>query len=455
MLRPDAREQRLPRRGARARRALRADLRRLRRRRLAVVVVRRHGARSTRSRDRAARVRAVGAARAPARRRGRRRVVPAPRHLPPDVPLAARDAGSATRRCGCCGTCAGSSSSSSTRADECCGFGGTFAVKNADTSSAMLADKCDAIEATGAEVCTAVDSSCLLQIGGGLARGAARRPRAAPRRDPRVDGDHVSIDAFPEAAARELANAAAAREPARRDGHDPRKRARVVAELPDWEELREAGRAIKADVLARLDEYLAAVRGGGRRRPAVTCTGRATRAEANAIVAEIARAHGVDEVVKVKSLTTDEIELNDALAAAGIHALETDFAELILQLDGDWSSHILVPAIHRNRARDPRPLRAHDRARHHVGRPARPRRGGAASTCASGSCARRSASAARTSASPRPARSASSSRRATGACARRCRRCSSRCSGSRSSCRASPTSRCSCSCCRARRPASG
>jgi L-lactate dehydrogenase complex protein LldE len=56
------------------------------------------------------------------------------------------------------------------RADECCGFGGTFAIKNADTSSAMLADKCSDIEASGAEVCTAVDGSCLLQIGGGLAR---------------------------------------------------------------------------------------------------------------------------------------------------------------------------------------------------------------------------------------------------------------------------------------------
>ncbi len=56
------------------------------------------------------------------------------------------------------------------RADECCGFGGTFSIKNADTSSAMLADKCDAIESTGARVCTAVDSSCLLQIGGGLDR---------------------------------------------------------------------------------------------------------------------------------------------------------------------------------------------------------------------------------------------------------------------------------------------
>ncbi|HZO33632.1 MAG TPA: (Fe-S)-binding protein, partial [Gaiellaceae bacterium] len=56
------------------------------------------------------------------------------------------------------------------RADECCGFGGTFAIKNADTSSAMLADKCDAVEASGAAVCTALDGSCLLQIGGGLSR---------------------------------------------------------------------------------------------------------------------------------------------------------------------------------------------------------------------------------------------------------------------------------------------
>ena len=59
------------------------------------------------------------------------------------------------------------------RAEECCGFGGTFSIKNADTSSAMLEDKCAEIAATGAEVCTAVDGSCLLQIGGGLSRRAA------------------------------------------------------------------------------------------------------------------------------------------------------------------------------------------------------------------------------------------------------------------------------------------
>jgi L-lactate dehydrogenase complex protein LldE len=60
------------------------------------------------------------------------------------------------------------------RADDCCGFGGTFSIKNADTSSAMLGDKCDAVEGTGADVCTAVDGSCLLQIGGGLSRRGSR-----------------------------------------------------------------------------------------------------------------------------------------------------------------------------------------------------------------------------------------------------------------------------------------
>jgi L-lactate dehydrogenase complex protein LldE len=56
------------------------------------------------------------------------------------------------------------------QAEECCGFGGTFAVKNADTSTAMLADKMRAVLDTRAEVCTAGDSSCLLHLGGGLSR---------------------------------------------------------------------------------------------------------------------------------------------------------------------------------------------------------------------------------------------------------------------------------------------
>jgi L-lactate dehydrogenase complex protein LldE len=62
-------------------------------------------------------------------------------------------------------------------AEECCGFGGTFALKNKDVSAAMLADKCDAIDGTDAEVIAAADNSCLVHIGGGLSRrGAVARP---------------------------------------------------------------------------------------------------------------------------------------------------------------------------------------------------------------------------------------------------------------------------------------
>src|SRR5262249_5133106 len=172
----------------------------------------------------------------------------------------------------------------------------------------------------------------------------ARRP---PRGDPRRAMRPVA-ESFPTAAGRELANVQLRANLRNASDTIRAMRARVLAEMPDWEELREAGRAIKADVLARLDEYLvqfeaAVVAAGGHVHWARDAD------EANAVVVQVARAHAAREVVKVKSLTTDEIELNRALAEAGIRALETDLAELILQLDGDWSSHILVPAIHRNR----------------------------------------------------------------------------------------------------------
>ncbi len=158
----------------------------------------------------------------------------------------------------------------------------------------------------------------------------------------------MKVSPFPAAAEHELANVQLRRNLRAATDTIQSKRARVVAELPDWEALRDAGSEIKADVLARLDELLVEF------ETAATAAGAHVHwardgAEAGAIVARIAREHDVDEVVKVKSLTTDEIQLNDVLATAGVRAIETDFAELILQLDGDWSSHILVPAIHRNR----------------------------------------------------------------------------------------------------------
>jgi L-lactate dehydrogenase complex protein LldF len=127
------------------------------------------------------------------------------------------------------------------------------------------------------------------------------------------------------------------------------KRAAAVAEVADWQELREAGRLIKERATRHLDRHLealeaAVIAAGGQ----VHWAGDA--AAANRIVGDLVAATGASEVVKVKSLATDEIGLNAALAERGIEALETDLAELINQLAGDTSSHILVPAIHRNRA---------------------------------------------------------------------------------------------------------
>jgi L-lactate dehydrogenase complex protein LldF len=126
------------------------------------------------------------------------------------------------------------------------------------------------------------------------------------------------------------------------------KRAQVVAERPDWEELREAGRALKERVLRHLDEYLVQFEGEVERAGGRVHWAR-DAAEARRIITAIAQGSDAREVVKVKSLTTDEIRLNEGLANAGIDVVETDLAELICQLAGEEPSHILVPAIHKNR----------------------------------------------------------------------------------------------------------
>ncbi|WP_245979372.1 lactate utilization protein B [Streptomyces diacarni] len=126
------------------------------------------------------------------------------------------------------------------------------------------------------------------------------------------------------------------------------KRAGAVAELPDWAALRTAGAQIKDRTLRHLDTYLEQL------EAAVTAAGGTVHwavdaAEANEIVTRLVRETGEREVVKVKSMATQEIGLNEALEDSGIAAYETDLAELIVQLGDDRPSHILVPAIHRNR----------------------------------------------------------------------------------------------------------
>ena len=127
------------------------------------------------------------------------------------------------------------------------------------------------------------------------------------------------------------------------------KRARVTAELPDWEQLRVAGADIKDDVLANMGRYLEQLEESLTRAGATVHWAR-DAAEANRIVIDVVCRHRVEEVVKVKSMATGEIGLNAAMEEAGISVWETDLAELIVQLGHDLPSHILVPAIHRNRS---------------------------------------------------------------------------------------------------------
>jgi L-lactate dehydrogenase complex protein LldF len=159
---------------------------------------------------------------------------------------------------------------------------------------------------------------------------------------------HLTGLPFPEAAHKELANAQL-RSNLHNATHTIRdKRARVVAELPDWEALREAGSAIKQTVMANLPELLEQFEAAATRAGAQVHWAR-DAAEACALVAGLVREAGAEEVVKVKSMATQEIALNEHLEAVGIKALETDLAELIVQLADDTPSHILVPAIHYNR----------------------------------------------------------------------------------------------------------
>ncbi len=169
-----------------------------------------------------------------------------------------------------------------------------------------------------------------------------------------MSGTFVGMPAFPAAARTALGDAQLRHNLAHATGTIRAKRARVVGEADaalggGWEALRLAGAGVKESALVDLATHLE------RLEETLTANGATVHwandaAGANAIVTSIAKRHGAEEVVKVKSMVTQEIGLNEALAAAGIAAWETDLAELIVQLGDDLPSHILVPAIHRNRA---------------------------------------------------------------------------------------------------------
>jgi L-lactate dehydrogenase complex protein LldF len=155
--------------------------------------------------------------------------------------------------------------------------------------------------------------------------------------------------AFPDAAKRLMGNTQLRQNVRRATDTIRGKRAKVVAEMADWEELRDAAHEIKEHTLRHLDFYLEqfetnCARAGGQVHWARDAD------EANRIVVGLLRERGQTEVIKVKTMTSDETQLNVALQAAGITPHETDLADMIVQLGEDQPSHIVAPALHRNRA---------------------------------------------------------------------------------------------------------
>ncbi|HKG62141.1 MAG TPA: LutB/LldF family L-lactate oxidation iron-sulfur protein [Pyrinomonadaceae bacterium] len=126
------------------------------------------------------------------------------------------------------------------------------------------------------------------------------------------------------------------------------RRKEAAASLANWEDLRRQARAIKDEVLLHLDRYLEEFVRHAESRGARVHWAR-DAAEANSIICGLATERNARLVVKSKSMTTEEMHLNDALEAAGMQVVETDLGEYIIQLANEPPSHIIAPAIHKTR----------------------------------------------------------------------------------------------------------
>ncbi|HEY2954644.1 MAG TPA: LutB/LldF family L-lactate oxidation iron-sulfur protein [Candidatus Eisenbacteria bacterium] len=126
------------------------------------------------------------------------------------------------------------------------------------------------------------------------------------------------------------------------------RRRAAMATLPDWEAARDRARAIKDETLLHLDRYLEEFTANAERAGARVHWAR-DAAEACAIIGDLAEQRGARTVVKSKSMASEEIHLNAALARRGIEPVETDLGEYIVQLAGETPSHIVVPAIHKTK----------------------------------------------------------------------------------------------------------
>ena len=127
------------------------------------------------------------------------------------------------------------------------------------------------------------------------------------------------------------------------------KRGRLVEEKTDWQALRTAAASRRAHALENLGVYLEQFEARCTAAGGVVHWA-ADAADARRIILELLREENASEVIKIKTMTSAEIQLNPHLEAAGISVFETDLAEIILQLGEDEPSHIVVPALHVNRS---------------------------------------------------------------------------------------------------------
>jgi L-lactate dehydrogenase complex protein LldF len=127
-----------------------------------------------------------------------------------------------------------------------------------------------------------------------------------------------------------------------------KRRRDAAASLSNWEDLRSQARAIKDEVLLHLDAHLETFVENAEKRGAQVHWAR-DAAEANAIICGLTVERGARNVVKSKSMTTEEIHLNTALERAGMRVVETDLGEYIIQLAHETPSHIIAPAIHKSK----------------------------------------------------------------------------------------------------------
>ena len=125
-------------------------------------------------------------------------------------------------------------------------------------------------------------------------------------------------------------------------------RQKIIDQIPYWQHLRSKAHSIKKDVIENLDKYLEQFEENCIKN-AIEVHWACDAEEARKIILELAKENGVKKVVKSKSLTTEEIHLNDFLFQNGIEALETDLGEYIVQLNGQIPSHLIIPAMHLSR----------------------------------------------------------------------------------------------------------